>query len=202
MTELTAAMAQARAGSHEAYEVFVRRTWDTVMRFFWKRLPRADAEDLTQDVFVAAYTSLRRGVGPPMGALDEWQRYLLTVARNRWVDRLRRQSGQPAALPFDDVLAEEDTVGERAATSVPALDALIGKEQRTSVRDCMDLLEPRQRAICWCFFMDGKRKCDIARQLATAESNVRFLLRTALAALRACLKGKGIAPERDVERDS
>jgi RNA polymerase sigma factor (sigma-70 family) len=180
---------------HAAFEEIVRRDWDVVMRFFWKRVARSDAEDLAQDVFVAVYEALRRGQGPHRDAGNEWRRYLLTAARNRWVDRLRRDRGE--GMRLDDLLVDADQTLEvrpPADTASPA-DMVVSADQIVSVRDCMDTLECRQRAVCWSFFMDGEKKREIARRLGEAESTVRYLLTSALAVLRACLRGKGFTAE-------
>ena len=66
-------IARVRNGDHAAYEAFVRRFWDLVMRVCWNRVPVGDAEDLTQQAFVSVYQAIRKGKGPRDGKADRWR---------------------------------------------------------------------------------------------------------------------------------
>ena len=92
----------------------------------------ADAEDLTQDVFLTAWRKAAR-FDPTRGRLSTW---LMTIAHNLAVDRLRRDTGvsRPTLVLVEEVpdapgLDEESMLMERDA-AVRALASLTDAERR------------------------------------------------------------------------
>jgi len=98
---------------------------------------REAAEELTQDVFLTAWRKAAR-FDPSRGRLSTW---LMTIAHNLAVDRLRRETGvtRPSLVLVDEVpdvptaRDEEDLVMERDA-AVRALSSLGDAERRLLVR--------------------------------------------------------------------
>ena len=93
---------------------------------------REAAEELTQDVFVMAWRKAAR-FDPSRGRLSTW---LMTIAHNLAVDRLRRETGvtRPTLVLVDEVpdepsSAEEDSLMERDA-ALRALSCLSEAERR------------------------------------------------------------------------
>jgi RNA polymerase sigma-70 factor (ECF subfamily) len=93
---------------------------------------REAAEELTQDVFVTAWRKAAR-FDPARGRLSTW---LMTIAHNLAVDRLRRETGarRPTLVLMDEVpdragVSEEDAVEERDA-AIRALESLTEAERR------------------------------------------------------------------------
>jgi RNA polymerase sigma-70 factor, ECF subfamily len=93
---------------------------------------REAAEELTQDVFVTAWRKAGR-FDPQRGRLSTW---LMTIAHNLAVDRLRRDTGvtRPTLVLVDEVpdtpgLDQEDLLMERDA-AVRALSSLSEAERR------------------------------------------------------------------------
>jgi RNA polymerase sigma-70 factor, ECF subfamily len=94
------------------------------------------AEELTQDVFVAAWRKAAR-FDPARGRLSTW---LMTIAHNLAVDRLRRDTGvrRPVMVLVDEVPetvrdGDEEVVLERDA-AVRALSSLTDAERRLLAR--------------------------------------------------------------------
>lgn len=77
----------ARAGDRDAYGELYRRFSRAVHAVLVARLPRSDAEDLVQDVFLHAMTRLAELREP--AAFCGW---LCTIARRRAVDHYRREA--------------------------------------------------------------------------------------------------------------
>lgn len=97
----------AQEGDKTAFGVLYERYARMIHGLMLSRVPRADVDDLVQDVFLAAWNRLA-GLREP-AAFGGW---LATIARNRAVD-FHRQSGEPPVeLPAD--LAAHDDTPERA----------------------------------------------------------------------------------------
>lgn len=91
-----AAVELARAGDEPAFASLVGRYGQPILSLCYASvLNPADAEDLAQDVFFAAWRSLRRFRGDC--AFSTW---LFALARNRCVDRARRARARPR-LPYE-----------------------------------------------------------------------------------------------------
>jgi RNA polymerase sigma-70 factor (ECF subfamily) len=106
------------------------------------------AEELTQDVFVAAWRKAAR-FDPSRGRLSTW---LMTIAHNLAVDRLRRETGasRPRLVLVDEVpevigADEEEPVVERDA-ALRALSALSDAERHLLVRAYFGGLTAREIA--------------------------------------------------------
>jgi RNA polymerase sigma-70 factor (ECF subfamily) len=125
------------AGNDEAiralYSRFGRPVFSMGMRLLGSR---EAAEELTQDVFLTAWRKAAR-FDPARGRLSTW---LMTIAHNLAVDRLRRETGvsRPTLIFVDEVpdtpgADEEAGVMERDAAT-RALAALSDAERRLLTR--------------------------------------------------------------------
>src|SRR5438132_1608631 len=97
-------------GEVSAYEELVRRYSRPIFNFVYRMLGNyADADDLTQDVFVQVYRSL------PSARTDlPFKPWLYVIARNKCLDFLKRKR----PLLFTDVEGD-DSEGEGIAARVP-----------------------------------------------------------------------------------
>src|SRR5262249_14579030 len=116
--------------------------------------------------------------------------YLFACARNVWIDHARRAS---AALP----LADDLQPGEPVAAGDGSVARLLRDEEVLGLHECLDGLAAELRSACLLHFFDGLSKREIGRALDRPEATVRSVLGRALALLRSCLAGKGLAPEPD-----
>lgn len=94
--------AAARQGDRVAFAALYARYARTVHGILLSRVPRADVEDLVQDVFVTALQEIASLRAP--AAFGGW---LCAIARHRAVDFLRR-APRTAELPDDLASAEPD----------------------------------------------------------------------------------------------
>jgi RNA polymerase sigma-70 factor (ECF subfamily) len=109
---------------------------------------REAAEELTQDVFLTAWRKAAR-FDPARGRLSTW---LMTIAHNLAVDRLRRETGvsRPVLVLVDEVpdapgLEEEAGLIERDA-AIRALASLSDAERRLLARAYLRGLTAREIA--------------------------------------------------------
>ncbi len=106
---------KALDGDRSAFAGLYERYARVVHGLLLARAPRADVEDLVQDVFLVAWRQLDRLRDP--AAFGGW---LSTIARNRATDWLRRDT-DAVELP-DDLCAKDDPAAQLEARAV--LDAI------------------------------------------------------------------------------
>lgn len=150
----------------------LRAAWDAwggmIHRFVARSLPTvADAEDVTQQVFVDAWRGRER-FDPELGALPAW---LFGIARRKVVDRLRAL--QRAPLPAGD----PDDI--RSADS-----EIEGTADRMLVADALARLPLDRRQILELAFFDDLTHTQIAARLDLPLGTVKSHLRRGLATLR------------------
>ena len=141
-----ALLARIRAGEIELFETIVRTHQRRIFRLLYALLRNAaDADALTQDVFVKAWRALGDFKGE--AALETW---LTRIAINSVRDAVRRRR---PVVAFAD-LAREGSSGEDALPrgldptdgTSPERD-LLSREIRTRIAEALLGLSPRQRAV-------------------------------------------------------
>jgi len=131
---------------------------------------REAAEELTQDVFLAAWRKAAR-FDPSRGRLSTW---LMTIAHNLAVDRLRRETGasRPHLVLVDEVPevvgADEEASMIERDIAVRALSTLSDAERRLLVRAYFGGLTAREIAEA-----DGIPLGTVKTRLRTALIKVR-----------------------------
>jgi RNA polymerase sigma factor (sigma-70 family) len=193
--ELKDVLQRLSGGDRGAFDVLVRTFWEPLMRYFWKRVPSQDAEELCQNVFVAVYRAARTAASSLPADDSGWSRYLFTCARNQLVDYQRRREVRQAVRRLDDLLGDDgdwEQVVPSTRSEDPAAPAVLREESR-ALRDCMGQLEVFERAVCWAHFVAGRSKREIARVVEMPESSLRVIFVKVLKALRGCLEAKGVA---------
>ena len=179
----------ARSGDQGALETLCRRCWRPVYRSFGRYTSDpAEAEDLTQEVFLRAIRALPQysDKGAPYLA------YLLRIASNLAIDRWRAGAARvlplgdlpdiPASGPGPDGLAEED-------------------ERRAALLRALDKLEPQHRTVLRLRILEGRSASEVGRLTNRSAAAVRQLNVRALAALRAALTEQPDSLIADLGRD-
>lgn len=167
-----ALIAGLRAGDREAFGMLVDRETATVYRTCLRILGRpADAEDVTQESFVAAFRALRtfRGDGSPRG-------WLIRIAQRQSYRRLAQR--RPTA--------ELEGVGEArlADRSADPTRVVATAETRDEVRDAVaSLPEPYRETVTLRFFGDLSL-AEVAEATGRPLNTVKTHLRRGLERLR------------------
>lgn len=160
------AVARAQDGDLDAFEALVDRYQAPIFRLAMRLLrDRAQAEDVAQDTFVAAWRKLPTLVEP--AAFRGW---LYQVATRRSLDVLRRRRPQQ---PLDDEL-EAEPVGAagQGQAADPALTAVRNAELADFRRVLAEL--PDELRTCWMLKeLDGLSYAEIATALHLQPSTVR-----------------------------
>ncbi|UFJ41671.1 sigma-70 family RNA polymerase sigma factor [Brevibacillus humidisoli] len=126
---------QITQGDVEAYREIIQRYQRMIFVFIYKMVNNtADAEDLTQEVFVKAYEKLSTYRGD-----SQFSTWLHTLARNRTIDFLRRRKIHDS----DEQLA---FIPSQARDESPQ-DSLLTKEQRKEIERAFSMLSDSYREV-------------------------------------------------------
>jgi RNA polymerase sigma-70 factor (ECF subfamily) len=168
-------VARARDGDTRAFEVLVHRYQRPVYRLALRMLGgAADAEDVTQEVFVTAWRQLPGIRGD--AAIRTW---LYRAATNRCLNLLRARRPSSPLEAGADAPADRSPSPEERAETADALEAL---------RAALDQLTPAQRS-CWLLHqIEGLSYAEIADILQTTPQAVRGRLSRARAELAEAMK--------------
>ncbi|WP_308162777.1 sigma-70 family RNA polymerase sigma factor [Nocardia alni] len=131
--ELTALALAAGRGDRRAFEQWVRALQADVWRFHAYRAGAGAADDLTQETFVRAYSSL-----PRFAARSTSRAWLLSIARRVVVDSVRSAMARPRIQNTDDweSAAEQGAARPRTGRTF---------EDLVEVRMLLDGLDPERR---------------------------------------------------------
>ncbi|WP_262676253.1 RNA polymerase sigma factor [Paenibacillus sp. J5C2022] len=180
---------EIQAGSEAAMEVLVRRHYNQVYSYLYRRTgDKQLSGDLTQEVFVKMMNGLSRYANTGSGSFTAW---LFTIAINRCRDYYRSSEfrQQAATYEFTEEIASKD---ERS--SVPSI--FDKKEKRKEIREAiLSLPETQCEAIVLKYYHDMKIR-DIAVLTETGESTVKSRLRQGLAKLKSALQRRDFLDER------
>lgn len=139
---------------------------------------RSVAEEALQDVFVTIWQRAGQ-FQPERGRAMAW---LISIARYRAIDLLRRERSAPALVP--DV-AEVADVADGEAQAAPETDVLMSAGL---LERCLGLLTPQQRRCLELAFVSGDSHADIAQLLGSPLGTVKSWIRRALQELKVCLE--------------
>ena len=182
------------AGSHDALAALYDRHASTVFAVALRTTrDRQLAGEVVQETFLALWDRAER-FDPERGTLAAW---LVTIARNRAIDRLRSAARHQRAATFssfgedrsDDRSIVEwltDT-GELIAVAEPEAGpevALAGKETRASIVEAIASLDPLERRVILLAYQDGLTQAEIATELGWPLGTVKTRTRRALHHLR------------------
>ena len=139
---------------------------------------RESAEELTQDVFLTAWRKAAR-FDPQRGRLSTW---LMTIAHNLAVDRLRRDTGvsRPHLVLVDEV------------PDLPSTDEEAVLIERDSALRALESLSPAERLLVGRAYFRGQTAREIAEADGIPLGTVKTRLRSAMIKVRKANEGKDL----------
>ena len=168
----------AQDGDGEAYARLVRRHQDAVARQMWRFTRDASTHaELVEEVFVAAYMSLRgyRGTGP----FQHWLRKIaLRSGLAHWRASRKRREVKPLDESFAARMAEEPT-GYSAG------------EAADLVHRALALLAPRDRLVLTLMHLEGQSVAEVAGSTGWSMTMVKVQAWRARARLKKALESCG-----------
>jgi RNA polymerase sigma-70 factor (ECF subfamily) len=150
-----------------------------ILRYLSGMVGEAEAEDLVQDVFLKVSRGLHQYQG--RARISTW---IYRIATNAAIDRLRRPSfkhkirGGMAGVSFADrrVSGLGDMESCPDGKAVPAETTIIEDEMVLCLRNYIDQLPARQRAVVILSFFEGLKNAEIARILGVNIQTVKIRL--------------------------
>ncbi|TMV13225.1 sigma-70 family RNA polymerase sigma factor [Arenibacterium halophilum] len=135
---------------------------------------RASAEDALQESFMKVWRNADRYRSNGMSPMT----WLITIARNTAIDRLRRRR----AAGSDDVI-------EHVADSAPTPEAnAVARSEAERIVACLRELDDTRAAAVRGAYLEGLSYAELADKLSVPLNTVRTWLRRSLIALQACMQ--------------
>jgi RNA polymerase sigma-70 factor (ECF subfamily) len=159
-----------KAGDQRAATLLVERHADALARFASSVGARGDVEEVVQDTFVRAFSSL-----DSFRAESSLRTWLFTIARRLLLDRRRseRRRGEHVELQDGDVATEFDP-----------LDTVVAEETRRRMRDAMERLTPTQKEVFTLRVSEGLSYKEIADAVGSTEGAARVHYHNAMRAIK------------------
>lgn len=174
---------RARSGSPDAFDDLMRAHQDRLYRFILVRgASVADAEDIVQDTFLAAWHHLA-------GYRERWRfsTWIYTIARRKAAGRAREHSELPA------VLSDGAQSPEAAAQSEQRKDNIWRVARELLPSEWFDLL--------WLYYAEERRTGEIARILGRSLAWVKVTLHRARNRLAEAVDAEDWLPEEAVSHE-
>lgn len=176
-------------GTQEAFAVLVERYKDAVQNLAYRMLSNVtEAEDVTQEVFVRAYTQL--ATYKPAHKFSTW---LLSIASHLAIDQLRRR--RFLALPLEDVPFLEWITDLGAG---PEQSALVG-EQQDEIQAYLQRLHSKYRAVIVLRYWYDLSYEEIATALNLTPTLVKARLHRARELLARYMKENKLQEEEQID---
>jgi RNA polymerase sigma-70 factor, ECF subfamily len=172
------------------------------------------AEEIVQETFLALWNRAEL-FDPSLGSLPGW---LIAIARNRALDRVRATARRIPAAPFASLTADQPDpastvewlvasgalVGAGAPEPGPEL-AIATGETNADIVTALTVLTDAEREAILLAYRDGLSQSEIAAHLGVPLGTVKTRSRRALRRLRAALEGsadgRAAEPDADDDRD-
>jgi RNA polymerase sigma-70 factor, ECF subfamily len=175
---------RCRAGDASAWEEVVRAHGRRIYNLCYRWTGRpADAQDLTQEIFVKAYRNLG-GYDPARAALGTW---ITTIARHAVVDFFRRTKSHRRTASLDDILSDGEDLGGtglQVRDEGPQPDAtLAARDTQRAVQAAIQRLRPELREVVILRDLQDLDYSEIAALLQIPEGTVKSRISRARAEL-------------------
>lgn len=168
-------LARVAMGDRAAFSALYDRTSAKLFGVCCRVLrDEAEAEEVLQDVFVTVWhkaDSYRVNGLSPMT-------WLITIARNRAVDRRRARRLPPEPIETTDLLPDRSPGPEAQA---------VARSETRRVLLCLDELPKARALLIRRAYLDGDSYADLAMSTGVNLNTIRTWLRRSLMALRECL---------------
>ena len=169
-----ALMLRVKRGDLAAFESLVEKYKQPVLNLIWRTLgDAAEAEDLTQNVFIQAYRSAER-----YQASAKFSTWLFTIARNLCLNEIRRRSRHPSE-PLEASGTDPDGVPARQyedLRATPPPEALLQEELIHQIQRALSELPENQRTAILLFREQDMSYEEIAAVLGTSLSATKSLI--------------------------
>ncbi|WCR12475.1 sigma-70 family RNA polymerase sigma factor [Paracoccus stylophorae] len=137
---------------------------------------RPDAEETLQEVYIKVWQNAARYASNGLSPMT----WLITIARNRAIDRLRARSSRPATAPSE--------AASQIPSSAPGPEsATIRAQERRLLDECLSQLADQQAGAVRAVYLEGVTYADLAQREGKPINTVRSWLRRSLLRLKDCV---------------
>lgn len=185
-------LAALRAGRSGPFEAFVTSETGTFLRYFARLgASRSEAEDLAQETFLKLFRSsaqIAQSTDAAYDARGQFRGYAFRVARNVWIDRVRRGSSDRRTAP-EPVEGEADPGPADARAERPDESAM-RDEASQRIRRAVAALPESHRVVFELAVIEELPYAEIAESLDIPVGTVKSRMHTAVGRVRRALEEK------------
>lgn len=173
---LVSALERVAQGDRAALNEVYRRTSAKLFGVCLRIFPdREEAEDTLQDIYLLIWQKAAQ-FDPARASPITW---LVTIARNRAIDRLRARGAR--------IMTPIEAIAEPADERADALQFLIAAEGENKIIECLGTLSSGDEKLIRAAFFEGSTYGDLAERASTPLGTIKSRIRRALLKLRECL---------------
>jgi RNA polymerase sigma-70 factor (ECF subfamily) len=174
--ELAALIGAVAAGDRAAFRAVYERTSAKLYGICLRLLgSEAEAEDVLQEAYVTVWRNARRFDSAKASAIT----WLVVIARNKAIDRLRRRR------PVADGLEAAAEVPDEGPLATAVIEQ---KDDARRLAHCLDELDERARAMIRAAFLDGASYPELAEREGVPLGTMKSWIRRGLMRLKGCLE--------------
>jgi RNA polymerase sigma-70 factor, ECF subfamily len=175
---IAAALARIPGGDRAALQTVYRLTSAKLFGVCLRILgERSDAEDVLQEIYLTVWRKAG-GFDPARASPMSW---LIAIARNRAIDRLRARRQSARMDPID-------AATEIADTAALADRTLEDSQSYARLHHCLDRLAVHERVALHAAFFDGNTYDQLAERMKVPLGTMKSWIRRAMIKLKACLE--------------
>ena len=177
-------VAQMALGSQDALASLYDQTSPMLNGLLLRILERPeDAEEVMLDVYMKAWKYAGRYTDQ-RGSVSAW---LMIMARNAAIDRIRQKRAQPKTLAFEPAVTPEPEAADASPEEQTA-----ERERRRRVQQVLKELPPEQREVVELAFFGGLTHAELAERLREPLGTIKSRIRMGLIRLRGLIEEPGI----------
>lgn len=175
--QLEEMIARTAIGDREAFAMLYEATSSKLHAICVSVLKdRPEAEETLQEVYIKIWQGAGRYASNGLSPMT----WLITIARNRAIDRLRTRTSRPATSPADEA--------DNLPSSEPGPEAAtIRAQERRLLDGCLAELGSEQADAVRAVYLEGLTYADLATRVDKPVNTVRSWLRRSLMRLKDCV---------------
>jgi RNA polymerase sigma-70 factor, ECF subfamily len=184
LTGLAALVEQMALGRQDALARLYDETSAMLNGLLLRILERPeDAEEVLLDVYMKAWKYASR-YSDKRGSVQAW---LMIMARNAAIDRIRQKRAQPKTMAF-----EPENTPEPESSEASPEEQTADRERRRKVQIVLRELPPEQREVVELAFFSGLTHAELAERLREPLGTIKSRIRMGLIRLRGLIEEPGI----------